>query len=271
MPLGEALLEEIRNARPPQDCAALWWLGQMGYAVKIGGTAILIDGFLCPREDRLIPPAFDPEQADCFDAVLGTHDHDDHIDCWAWRRIARASDRTRFVGPAAHRERVCRETGIDPSRYVAMNEGARVQIGEISIEAVAAAHEFLDRDPATGWYPHLSYVLAGKIFHGGDTLIYEGQREKLRRFGRFAAMILPINGRDGARYRRNCIGNMTFQEAADLAGELRPMAAIPGHYDMFSGNLGDPEAFADYLDAKYPGMQSIIPRRFERFDCALDA
>ena len=73
----------------------------------------------------------------------------------------------------------------------------------------------------------------------------------LQAFGPIDAALLPINGRDGARYRRDCIGNMTFQEAVDLAGELRAGLVIPGHWDMFADNPGNPRAFADYLDAKY--------------------
>ena len=46
---------------------------------------------------------------------------------------------------------------------------------------------------------------------------------------------------------------MTFQEAADLAGELRPGLVIPGHWDMFADNPGDPEAFMEYLNVKYEG------------------
>ena len=46
---------------------------------------------------------------------------------------------------------------------------------------------------------------------------------------------------------------MTFQEAADLAGELRPGLVLPGHWDMFADNPGDPEAFMDYLNVKYEG------------------
>ena len=68
-----------------------------------------------------------------------------------------------------------------------------------------------------------------------------------------AAALLPINGRDAERYRRNCIGNMTFQEAADLAGELQPELALPGHWDMFADNPGNPDAFVDYLTVKYSG------------------
>ena len=75
------------------------------------------------------------------------------------------------------------------------------------------------------------------------------------------AALLPINGRDGARYRVGFIGNMTFQEAVDVAGELGPKLALPGHWDMFAENPGDPAAFADYLDAKYAGRVACRIRK----------
>jgi len=106
-----------------------------------------------------------------------------------------------------------------------------------------------------------------RIYHAGDTLRYEGMLPKLRAFGQIDAALLPINGRDAARYRRRCIGNMTFQEAVDLAGELGIRTAIPGHWDMFADNPGDPKAFADYLEAKYPGAgRCIVPRYTERIE-----
>ena len=99
-----------------------------------------------------------------------------------------------------------------------------------------------------------------RIYHAGDTLRYEGMLPKLRALGPVDAALLPINGRDAARYRRNCIGNMTFQESADLAGELGIRLALPGHWDMFADNPGDPQAFMDYLDAKYgKKVRCLIP------------
>jgi L-ascorbate metabolism protein UlaG (beta-lactamase superfamily) len=60
---------------------------------------------------------------------------------------------------------------------------------------------------------------------------------------------------------------MTFQEAVDLSGELRPGLVIPGHWDMFADNPGDPEAFADYLDAKYGDkIPCHIPRILEEIE-----
>ena len=77
--------------------------------------------------------------------------------------------------------------------------------------------------------------------------------------------LLPINGRDAERYRNNCIGNMTYQEAADLAGEVGPRIVIPGHWDMFADNSADPKAFADYLNVKYKGtIRCLIPVVLEK-------
>ncbi|HHN46509.1 MAG TPA: MBL fold metallo-hydrolase, partial [Planctomycetes bacterium] len=117
-------------------------------------------------------------------------------------------------------------------------------------------HEFLDRDEAAGAYPYLGYVVeAGgfTICHAGDTCRYEGLETKLRRW-RFDALMLPINGRDARRLAANCIGNMTYQEAADLAGALEPALVIPAHYDMFAANSEDPALFIDYVNVKYPKL-----------------
>ena len=40
--------------------------------------------------------------------------------------------------------------------------------------------------------------------------------------------------------------------------------AIPGQWDMFADNSGDPRAFADYLKAKYPGKADcLVPKLLE--------
>jgi L-ascorbate metabolism protein UlaG (beta-lactamase superfamily) len=47
---------------------------------------------------------------------------------------------------------------------------------------------------------------------------------------------------------------MTYQEAVDLAGDIRPRLTVPGHYDMFTGNSEDPAKFARYMDVKFPDL-----------------
>ena len=134
----------------------------------------------------------------------------------------------------------------------------------MTIRAIAASHEFLDQDQETGLFPHLQYVVecnGVRIHHAGDTVRYEGMMPALKAFGPLDAELLPINGRDAKRLLRNCIGNMTYQEAADLAGDVRPKMVIPGHWDMFADNSEDPELFKKYIEAKYKdGLVCRIPK-----------
>ena len=141
-----------------------------------------------------------------------------------------------------------------------MNDGETIKINDVTISAIPAAHEFLDYDEKTGLYPHLGFIFEGNgvtVYHPGDCCIYEGIQAKLRKWKIDIAM-LPINGRDAERYARNCIGNMTYQEAADLAGVIKPSLTIPAHYDMFKGNSIDPQLFIDYMKVKYPALKTMV-------------
>ncbi|MEG1516229.1 MAG: hypothetical protein RSD95_15185, partial [Clostridia bacterium] len=79
---------------------ALWWLGQMGYIVRAGKLTLLLDAYLTDDPARRIPPLLSPAQLRGVDFVFGSHDHLDHIDDCAWRRIADVSPKTRFIVPA---------------------------------------------------------------------------------------------------------------------------------------------------------------------------
>ena len=261
-----AFLQQVKATPAPDGTAVVWRLGQMGMLLKMGGVLLCVDYYASDSRDRLVPPPVPAEEMEGVTAFLGTHDHLDHIDRAAWKIWAGRCPDALFVFPAAHRLSL-REEGIPAERCRCLNDGESCRIGHVTVNAIAAAHEFLARDPETGQYPCLQYVIEGnglRVYHAGDTVRYEGMLPKLQRFGRIDAALLPINGRDAVRYRRGCIGNMTFQEAADLAGELRPGLVIPGHWDMFADNPGDPAAFSDYLDAKYEGtVPCVTPKLLE--------
>ena len=245
-----------------ENRVTITWLGQMGLRVEIGGKKLLIDYFASDAPGRRIAPPIPMDGVADIDAFLGTHDHLDHIDHGAWRVWARTCPEARFIFPSMHARAVTGD-GIPAERQLPVDAGGCVRLGEVTIRAIPAAHEFLAPDEQ-GRFPCLQYIVEGggrRIYHAGDTLRYEGMLPALKAFGPIDAALLPINGRDGKRYRSDLIGNMTFQEAADLAGELRPTLVIPGHWDMFASNPGDPDAFADYLDAKYgPGIRCVIPK-----------
>ena len=249
--------------RPAESGATLWWMGQMGFLMKIGDTVLCIDYYASPDPRRQVRPLVPAEEVTGIDAFLGTHNHLDHMDHASWRLWAAQCPGARFIYPRVH-ERDVLEDGVTADNVRGLNDGETCTVGNVTIHAIAAAHEFIDRNPETGLVPCLQYIIEGngvRIYHAGDTLRYEGMLPALKAFGPVDAALLPINGRDGERYRRNCIGNMTYQEAADLAGELQPRMVIPGHWDMFRDNPGDPEAFADYLDAKYLGQIGCVKPR----------
>jgi len=77
-------------------------------------------------------------------------------------------------------------------------------------------------------------------------------------------MMLPINGRDAVRLESGCIGNLTYQEAADFAGYVQPRITIPGHFEMFAHNSEDPELFSEYMRVKYPDLDVLIPEHGAR-------
>jgi L-ascorbate 6-phosphate lactonase len=60
------------------------------------------------------------------------------------------------------------------------------------------------------------------------------------------------------RYKAGILGNMTFQEAGDLAGAVHPRLTVPTHYDMFDGNLEDVTKFTDYMTVKYPRLKTHV-------------
>lgn len=230
-------------------------------------TLIVIDYYATPSQIRQVEPPIPAKELVGVDAFLGTHNHIDHIDHPSWRIWSETNPEAKFIFPRAHKRAVAND-GIADRNAVGLNAGESVRIGDMTICAIAASHEFLDQDQETGLFPHLQYVVecnGVRIHHAGDTVRYEGMMPALKAFGPLDAELLPINGRDAKRLLRNCIGNMTYQEAADLAGDVRPKMVIPGHWDMFADNSEDPELFKKYIEAKYKdGLVCRIPKVLEK-------
>ena len=261
---GCGLLRDIESCVLPEGALAFWWLGQMSFIVKVGGLVLYFDPYLAERETRLVAPLLEAGQVSNADYVLCSHDHSDHLDPVATVGIAGASPQARFVcsgASASHLEAL----GIEEQRIIRLAGDQVYQDGQLAITAIPAAHEGLEHDDELG-YPHLSFVVElGSVclYMAGDTLCYDGMPARLSAYA-FDMAVVPINGRDGERLGRGCIGNMTCQEAVDLVGVLHPRLAVPGHYDMFANNPGDVSLFAEYMDVKYPDVPYWIGAHGER-------
>ena len=113
-----------RVSRPPaRSDARLYWLGQAGFVIEIGGRRIVIDPYLSDtlaakyaqhaaiRTERMSPAARrPPDELGALDLVLCTHHHTDHMDPGTLaplaRRLRRAAlRRPRGVGGSCARAR----------------------------------------------------------------------------------------------------------------------------------------------------------------------
>lgn len=252
---GAALFDDVSAC---EASAAFWWLGQHSFIVKIDKNVILIDPYIAPNPEREVPPLFAPgDAAGCVTLVACTHDHSDHIDPVAIEGLA-AKTSVKFLAPRAHADRM-RSLGVDGNRLHLVDDGESARIGEVVIHGVKAAHEFFEQT-VDGAFPFLGYIfeVGGKVvYHAGDTLWWEGLQQRLRRWSMDVAFV-PINGRDADRFKKNCLGNMTYQEAVDLVGGLDVKLAVPAHHDMFAFNSEDPGRFVQYYEAKYPGHATWV-------------
>ncbi len=262
----KALLEEIDATETEAGRAAFWWLGQHTFVVKAARKVMYIDPWFAPWESRQTPSLLTPQEACFADWALVTHGHEDHLCLDTLPHLVEASPKALIVCPKTERMRVIQEGHVPESRLRAITANEVLEEDGVRITAIKSKHESFDEHPIHG-FPFLGYVVeVGGVtfYHAGDTIMYDGLLATLRQWPHLDAAFLPINGRDAERFLRGCLGNLTFQESVELAGELQVGLAVPAHYDMFIGNQEDPAKFVRFLDAKFPGIPSWVGKAGER-------
>jgi len=273
MPPAGEILAEVTATDLREGAVALWWLGQASVLLKGAGTTLYIDPFLSEMEGRLIPPPFGPEEAPPADLVLVTHDHVDHLDELALPEMARSSPDARFVAPQPLLGKLS-SIGIPTERTISVRVDEPVTLNGVTVTAVPAMHSFSSppvvydfETDEQGQHAFVGYVLdfhGVRVYHAGDTLIYEGMADRLREL-RPDVALLPINGRGYYREQQGIFGNMDEREAADLAADVGVRLLVPIHYDMFESNLGNPGALVQYVRASHPELPVLIPAGGRRF------
>ena len=95
------------------------------------------------------------------------------------------------------------------------------------------------------------------IFFGADTLLIPELREVATRFPQIDLALLAVNGLQiRPAFNRQVV--MNAQEAAELAGILRPRVAVPMHYTYTAG------ALRDRLLLKYTGTAAQFAQEMEQ-------
>jgi L-ascorbate 6-phosphate lactonase len=264
-----SLLPALTRLDVARDEVALWWLGQASFVLRFAGATVLVDPFLEPHPDRLVPPPFAAEDAAGVDVVAITHDHLDHLDRASLPAIAAASPAARFVAPLP----LAASLGIPTERIVGLRPGESVDVAGVRVHGVAALHGDTPADAycfdgaaGDGECRFLGYVFAGdtiRVYHSGDTIPYDGLADELRRLEPDVAL-LPINGRDPEREAAGIVGNLDEREAVELAAAAAVDLLVPMHWDMFAANPGSPSTAVE-LAREHPHLGVLIPGRERPF------
>jgi L-ascorbate 6-phosphate lactonase len=243
-----SLMNEVRAFPVPKRKIAMWWLGQNGFIFKSPeGTLASVDMYLTNSCDglqpgmdlsRKVPVLVEPEDLD-VDIYTCTHNHQDHTDPETIARL-RNRDTTHFVGPHPTCG-VYRAKQIESGRIVPSWPDCDLEFRDLRLRGTFA----MPTD--TSDLNHMGFVLqfggGPKVYITGDT----DYTELLLGAAKHSPdlMITCINGG---------FNNMSHWEAADVAGKIKPKAAIPCHYDMFPDNAADPKQFRASLGLRAPGV-----------------
>jgi L-ascorbate 6-phosphate lactonase len=258
------LLRDVESATP--DGLALWYLGCNGFILKSsGGTTVFVDPYLGigdpPRTVRMVPVPFNPEDVTECDAVLGTHEHTDHVHGPSQAPILAGTGADYYTTDSGHdvvREEAWLENySVTDDQLHEVTEGDALEIGDLTVHVEPA------NDPDAE-HP-VSYVFeheAGTFFHGGDA-----------RPGEFESV--------GDRYDIDVgvlafgtVGNIDDKETGEpvrtkwyndenmiieAANELQLDTLVPTHWDMWKGMTTEPTVLHNHASSfDYPATLSIV-------------
>jgi N-acyl-phosphatidylethanolamine-hydrolysing phospholipase D len=216
---------------------ALTWIGHATFYVRMDGSAFLTDpiyserasplSFAGPR--RLVPPGVPLEALPCLDFVLLSHDHYDHTDLPTVRALAARG--VPFVVPTGLAGLV-KEAGGRVAAELGWWQEAT--LAGVRVTCVPARHfsgrGLADRNRRL-W---AGFVVSGetrRLYHSGDTALFDGFGEIGRRCGPIDLACLPI----GAYEPRAIMSpiHLNPEEAVRASVELGARAAVGMHFGTF--------------------------------------
>ncbi|MHC3380593.1 MBL fold metallo-hydrolase [Haloarcula sp. H-GB5] len=254
----------VESATP--DGLALWYLGCNGFILKSsGGTTVFIDPYLGtgdpPRTVRMVPVPFNPEDIAECDAVLGTHEHTDHVHGPSQAPILAGTGADYYTTDSGHdviREEAWLENyGVTDDQLHEVTEGDTLEIGDLTIH-VEPANDPDAEHPVSYVFEHDS----GTFFHGGDARPGEfesiGERYDIDvgvlAFGT-VGMIDDKETGEPTRTQWYNDENMIIE----AANELQLDTLVPTHWDMWKGMTTEPTVLHNHANSfAYPSTLSIV-------------
>lgn len=250
----DAFLTDIREAMKDSSKLHLWWLGQSSFLIQYQGKHLLLDPYLSDSltrkyestnkpHVRMTERVIAPEKLDFIDVVTSSHNHTDHLDAETLIPLMRVNPKLKIVVSKANLEFVAARLQVPPERLTPIVQNEAVRLEPFTFHAVPAAHENLETDK-NGNHKFIGLIVdVGDytIYHSGDTLLYDGMTDILKHW-KIDLALLPINGRDPSR---GVAGNLSGEEATQLAKDIGAKLVVPCHYDMFEFNTVSPDGFVE--------------------------
>lgn len=216
----------------------LTFLGHSTVLVDLDGVRVLTDpllGHLAAGAIRRQVPRVLPDTLGGLSAVFISHGHWDHLDIASLKALP---GNPAIIVPVGLGRVVARATrGVVHE----MRAGDRLQVGQLTLEAVHAEHSgrrsaFTTAESALG----ILIIGSTSVYFAGDTDLFPGMEQLA---GRVDVALLPVAGWGPTLGR----GHLNPVRAAEAAARIRPEIAAPIHW----GTL-------------YPlGLRGLARRRFE--------
>ncbi|MDD5018119.1 MAG: MBL fold metallo-hydrolase [Eubacteriales bacterium] len=233
-----AFKDYVTSLRVDKQRIAIIWIGQAGFILKThSGQLIAIDPYLSDLAHdnlkdafgfgfkRIMPALFDAKDI-CFDTILISHEHPDHLDLVSLPGFLNNNTTTVYMNKQSIQ---MSETVVDISRLFLAEREKQYHVNDFALTCTMADHGEAAPD-ALGFLLDFGFA---KIYFSGDTG-YNKRALKAVCRQQPEICILPING---------AFGNLNPEQAFSLACELNSRICIPCHYWMLPMHNGDPQHF----------------------------
>jgi L-ascorbate 6-phosphate lactonase len=225
----------------------IWGLSGAGFVIRSFQDVVYLDPYLVPPEPsrpqhRAYPVPFPPDRVNLANAILSTHEHEDHCNVQTLLGIRRNTDAV-FVGPKSAAKKAI-GGGYPDSRVLTVAPGQ-----EQKISPNLKLYVFESRDP---YEPqavmYLIQTPKGNIFHSGDSAYFEGFK-KVGQAHKVDVALINFGKQIPTPEKPYYMDANSFSKAAR---DLDARNAVPMHWNLWAETKEDPSPIKPILQEASP-------------------